>query len=220
MPRAATRSSTRSRAARADVRRTIRPARFGRLRQRDQKRRLRDGQPQRLLAEIGERGRPHALEIAAERRQREITIERSRLADVALDLERPRDLPELGCDCALGPRLDEPRDLHRQGRAARHHVAAHKPLRAGANERAKVDAIVLIKPPVLIGDEHRDVARIDVMRGRRQPPASVGQSEGPEQPAVAIDDDRRAFARGGKIERAEACGVARPGDGRAEARRC
>ena len=69
-------------------------------------------------------------------------------------------------------------------------MAAHKPLRAGANERAKVDAIVLIKPPVLIGDEHGDIAWIDVMRGRRQPPAAVWQSEGPEQPAVAIDDDR------------------------------
>ena len=199
--------------------RAIRPPRFGRLRQRDQQRRLGDGQPQRLLAEIGERGRAHALEIAAERSQREITVERSRLADVALDLERPRDLPELGGDRALGPRLDQPRDLHGQGRAARHHMAAHQPLRAGANERAKVDAVMLIKPPVLIGDEHRDIARIDVMRGRRQPPAAIGQSEGPEQPAVAIDDDRRALARGRKIERAEACGVARPGDGRAEARR-
>ena len=80
-----------------DLRRTIRPARFRRLRQRDQKRGLRDGQPQRLLAEIGERGRSHALEIAAERSQREVTVERSRLADVALDLERSRNLPELGC---------------------------------------------------------------------------------------------------------------------------
>ena len=159
--------------------RTIRPPRLGRLRQRDQQRRLGKGKPQRLLAEVGERGRAHALEIAAERSERDISIERSRLADVALDLERPRNLPELGRDCALGPRLDQPRDLHGQCRAARHHMAAHKPLRAGANESAKVDAIVLIKPPVLIGDEHRDVARIDVMRGRRQPPAPVWQSEGP-----------------------------------------
>ena len=203
-----------------DLRRTIRPARFGRLRQRDQKRRLRDGQPQRLLAEIGERGRAHALEIAAKGSEREITVERSWLADVALDLERARDLPEFGGDRALGPRLDQPRDLHRQGRAAGHHMAARQPLRAGANERAKIDAVVLVKPAVLIGDEHRDVARIDVMRGRRQPPASVGQSERPEQPAVAIDDDRRAFARRGKIERAEACHVARPGGGRAKACRC
>ena len=79
------------------------------------------------------------------------------------------------------------------------------------------ETVMLEKPPVLISDEHRDVARIDVMRGRRQSPASVGQSEGPKQPAIAIDDDRRAFARRGKIERAETCGVTRPGEGRTEA---
>ncbi len=99
-------------------------------------------------------------------------------------------------------------------------MAARQPLRPGANERAKVDAVVLVKPAVLIGDEHRDVARIDVMRRRRQPPAPVGQSERPEQPAVAIDDDRRAFARRGKIERAKARDVVGPGGGRAKACRC
>ena len=98
-------------------------------------------------------------------------------------------------------------------------MAAHQPLRASANERAKVDAVVLIEPAVLIGDQHREIARIDLMRGRRQTPAPVGQSEGPEQPAVAIDDNRRAFARGGKIERAQARRVAAPGEGRARAGR-
>jgi hypothetical protein len=92
--------------------RMIRAACFGRLRQRDQQRSLGQSELQRLFAEIGERGRAHALEIAAERRQREITIEGSRLADGALDLERPRNLPELGADRALGPWLDQPRDLH------------------------------------------------------------------------------------------------------------
>src|SRR6185312_7468455 len=38
----------------------------------------------------------------------------------------------------------------------------------------------------------------------------------PQQPAVAIDDDRRALARRREIERAEACRVARPGARRAE----
>ena len=200
-------------------RRTIGPARFRRLRQRDQKRRLGEGEPQRLLAEIGERGRPHALEIAAERREHEIAVERPLPSDLALDLERARDLAQFGGDRALGPGLDQPRDLHRQGRAPGDHMAAHQPLRAGANEGAKVDPVVLVEAPVLVGDKHRKVARIDVMRGRRQAPAPVRQGERPEQPAVAIDDDRRAFARGGEIERAEARRVALPCDGRAEARR-
>ena len=50
------------------------------------------------------------------------------------------------------------------------------------------------------------------MRRRRKAPAAVGQSEGPQQPAVAVDDDRRALARGQKIDRPEAGDVARPGD--------
>ena len=78
------------------LRRAIRPPRFGRLRQRDEQRRLGDREPQRLLAEIRERRRPHAFEIAAERGDRQIAVEHARLADLALDLKRARDLPELG----------------------------------------------------------------------------------------------------------------------------
>src|ERR1700722_18048664 len=87
--------------------RAIRAACFGRLRQCDQKRSLSDGQPQRLLAEIGERGRAHALEIATERSKREITIERSRLADFALDLARAREPRKVGPDRALVARCTE-----------------------------------------------------------------------------------------------------------------
>ena len=49
-----------------DLGRTIRPSRFRRLRQGDEQRRFTERQPARLLAEIRERGRPHAFEIAAE----------------------------------------------------------------------------------------------------------------------------------------------------------
>ena len=173
--------------------RAIRPPRFRRLRQRDQQRRLGEGELERLLAEIGERRRPHAFEIAAEGSEGEISIERALSADLALDLQRAGDLPEFGGDCALGPRLDQPRDLHSQRRTAGDHMAADQPLRAGANEGANVDAVVLVEPAVLVGDEHREIARIDVVRGRRQAPAPIGQGEGPQQPAVAIDDDRRAL---------------------------
>ena len=69
-------------------------------------------------------------------------------------------------------------------------MAADQPLRAGANEGANVDPVVLVEAAILVGDEHRDVARVDVVRGRRQAPAPIGQGEGPQQPAVAIDDDR------------------------------
>ena len=97
-------------------------------------------------------------------------------------------------------------------------MAAPEPLPGRAQERARVDAAMLIETPVLVGDEHREIARIDVMRRRRQPPASVGQGEGPQQPAVAVDDDGRALARGHEIERPEARFVARPGEGRGDGR--
>ena len=199
------------------LRRAIRPPRFRRLRQGDQQRRFGEGELQRLLAEIGERGRPHPFEIAAEGSEREVSVERALFADLALDLESARDLPELGRERPLRPRLDEPRDLHGERRAAADHAAFDEPLRACADERADVDAVVLIEPPVLIGDEHREIARIDVVRGRGQAPAPVRQCEGPQQSAVAIDDDRRALARGHKIDRPEARRISRPGDARRNA---
>src|SRR5208282_3284563 len=175
-------------------------------------------EPERLLAEPGERGRPHALEIAAEGSERQVAVENAVLADLALDLERARDLPQLDGERPLGPRLDEPRDLHGQGRAAADHVAAREPLRAGADQRADIDAAMAIEAPVLVSDEHGQIARIDLVRGRRQTPTAVGQSERPEQAPVAIDDDRRAVARGCEIERPEARLVAAPADARRQAR--
>ena len=90
-----------------------------------------------------------------------------------------------------------------------------EPLPAGADHRAPVDAVVVIEPPVLVGDQHGEIARIDFVRRRGQAPTPVRQGESPQQPAVAIDDDRRALARGGKIDRPEACRVAIPAAGAA-----
>ena len=47
---------------------------------------------------------------------------------------------------------------------------------------------MLVEPLVLIGDQHLEEERIDVAERHRQPPAAVGGGEGPEQLAVAIDD--------------------------------
>ncbi len=199
------------------LRRAVGPALLRRLRQRDQKRRLGDRQPARLLGEIGERGRAHAFQIAAERRDRHIAVENARLADLMLDLGRPRDLPELGGERALGPRLDQAGDLHGKRRTAGDDMAAKKPLSGRAQKGARIDAAVLIEPPVLIGDQHRKIARVDLMGRRRQAPAPIGQGEGPEQPPLAIDDDGRALARGHEVDRPEARGIARPENRRREA---
>src|SRR4029077_5292300 len=54
------------------AREAVWPAELRRLRQRHQERRLAEGEPPRLLAEIDERRCPHAFEIAAIGREREI----------------------------------------------------------------------------------------------------------------------------------------------------
>ena len=74
---------------------------LGRLRQRDEQRGLADGQPPRLLAEVGERGRAHALDVAAERRQAQ--VEREDLAssrDAARAAARRRSGAAWRCPCA------------------------------------------------------------------------------------------------------------------------
>ena len=41
---------------------------------------------------------------------------------------------------------------------------------------------------VLIGDQHLDELRIDLVEAGREPPAPVGGGEGAQQRAVAVDD--------------------------------
>ena len=194
-------------------------ARFRGLRQRHQQRRLARRQPARLLAEIGERGGPHALEIAAERREHEIAVEHASFTYALLDLPGARHLPKLVNERALVARFDQPRDLHRQRRAAGDDVAARRPLPRGARHRPDIDALMIIEPAVLVADQHREVARIDLARSDGQSPASVGQSEGAQQPPVAIDDDGRTVARSRQIERAEMLQIARTRRGHGERQR-
>ena len=73
----------------------VRPARLGRLGERDEERGLRQVKPARLAAEIGERGRPQPLDVAAIGRAREIEVEDLVFAQSPLDLDRAHDLAEL-----------------------------------------------------------------------------------------------------------------------------
>ena len=210
IPRAATRSSTRARGDARGLGKRVGPARLRRLRQRDEQRRLAERQLARLFAEIGQRSRADAFEIAAEGREREIAVEHARFGEPPLDLPGARHLPELGAEGAIVARFDQPRHLHRQRRSAGDDMAAREPLRRRARHRAPVDAVVLVEAPVLVGEQHREITRIDLAVGRWKAPAPVGQRERAQQPAVAIDDDRRADARGGEIERPEALEIAVP----------
>jgi predicted GNAT superfamily acetyltransferase len=96
-------------------------------------------------------------------------------------------------------------------------VAARDELRRGARHRPPVDAVMGVEAAVLVAEQHGQIARIDLAGGGWQPPAAIGQGEGAQQPAVAVDDDRRAKSRRREVERAEAIDVAVPRDRNAEA---
>ena len=91
-----------------------------------------------------------------------------------------------------------------------------RPLPRRPHQRTAVDAGMAPEARVLISEQHRQIARIDLAGGRRQPPAAVGQGEGAQQPAVAVDDDRRAEPRGSEVERAKAFDIGVPRRGPAE----
>ena len=92
-------------------------------------------------------------------------------------------------------------------------MAARDPLARGARHRAPVDAAMRIEAPVLVGEQHREIARIDFAARGGQAPASVGQGESAQEPPVAIDDDRRADPGRSEIERPQAVEKAVPGRG-------
>ena len=71
----------------------------------------------RLLAEIGQRGGAHAFQIAAERRQRQIERQDLVLGIALFQLHRAHHLEQLAAD-AVAVRLQQPRHLHGQRRAA------------------------------------------------------------------------------------------------------
>jgi hypothetical protein len=64
-------------------------------------------------------------------------------------------------------------------------------LRAGAQKRDRVDAVVGAEALVLVGEQQVEKARIDIVARRRQPPTAFRRGVRSQQPAVAIDHERR-----------------------------
>ena len=178
---------------RATSRMTIEPAAFRRLRQRHQQRRFRQRQPLRLLAEIGDRGGADAFEIAAERRQRQIEIEDLVLGQLPLDLDRAHHLAQLGIDRALAPRLHQPRQLHRDGRAAGDDATAGDELQRGAAQRQRIDAVMRVETPVLVGQQQLEIGRIDAGLAHR--PAAASGRRPSHRRATACRCGRRPWSR-------------------------
>ena len=187
------------------LREAVGPAGFRRLRQRDQERGLAEREPARLFAEISERGRPRPFEIAAIGRERKVEREDLVLAQRRLELNRAQGLPDLGLERSLAPWLEQPRDLHGEGRAARNDVPLAHELVSGAAERERIEAAMRRKALVLIGEERLEIARIDVGPGRGEPPASFAREIGPEQRAVAVENDARDFEIASERRRSVGC---------------
>ncbi len=197
----------------------IRTPRLRRLRQRHEQRGLGGGEPVRLLAEIRERRRAHALDVAAERRQREIERKDLVLGQRPLKRARVHDLAKLRLRTARRIALEQPRHLHGQRRTAGDDVPGNKQLTAGPDQRLPIDAVMQSEAPVLVGDKHREVARIDRLFLHRQPPAAFSRGEWAEQTAAPVE--RRPSMSGSPPDRGLAAGwrqCARP-DGRARSPR-
>ena len=171
----------------------IGPAIFRRLRQRHEQRRFAEREPPRLLAEIGERGRADAFEIAAIRREREIKAEDLVLGERPFELERPHRLPDLGVERAVLARLEQAGDLHGERRAARDDAAMRDELIRRAHDGERIDAVMGEEPLVLIGEQRFEEDRVDLLARGRKPPAAFAGQIGPEQLAVAIEHQRRDF---------------------------
>ena len=175
------------------IRKAIRPAQFRRLRQRDQQCRFRQRKLARLLAEIGERGGADAFQVAAIGCQRQVKRKNLVLAERLFELERARDLAQLGAEAAMLARLQQPRHLHGDGRTAGDDVAVAGELECGTAERQQIDAMMLGKAFVLIGKQQLQKARIDVFLGRRQPPAPLAGGIGAQQLPLTVEHHVRCF---------------------------
>ena len=81
----------------------------------------------------------------------------------------------------------QPRHLHGDGRAARQRAPVAQQQPSGPADRQRIDAVVAAEALVLEGDQHGEVARIDLLHLRRQAPAAVGRRVGAQQPVVAVE---------------------------------
>ena len=172
-------------------------ARFRRLRQGHQQRGLGRGQPPWFLAEVGQRRRPHPLQIAAKGRDLQIQRQNLRLRQPPLQRQGEPDLAEFARHMPGAAILQQPRDLHRQGRSARNDMALRDRLHRRAQQRPGIDAVMLIEPPVLIGDQHLQIGRVHLRRVHPRPPDAIFHREGTQQAAIA----RQHLDRNPKIER-------------------
>ena len=105
------------------VRKAIRAAGLGRLRNGNQQCGLANRQPPRLLAEIGHRGSAHAFQVAAEGCQPQVDAQDLVLRQLPLEGEGEQRLADLARGRAVVLAEQQARDLHGDGGAARDEAA-------------------------------------------------------------------------------------------------
>ena len=71
----------------------------------------------------------------------------------ALELDRAHHLAQLGGERAVGARLEQARDLHGEGRAARDDAAIGEPLQAARAIAERIDAVMRAEALVLVGEQ-------------------------------------------------------------------
>ena len=176
------------------------PPRFRRLRQGDQQGGFGGGQAPRLLAQPRQRGRADSLDIAAIGSEREVELEDLLLGEGLLEPQCVAHLDDLGAQAAVAMGGKQPRHLHGEGRGAGNDPPMRGPLPGGAQDGERVDPRVAVEAGILIGDQHLDEARIDLLQSDRQTPATVGDGKGAEQAARAIQDLARGLQAAGSFQ--------------------
>ena len=88
------------------------------------------------------------------------------------------------------PPFKEARHLHGERRGARDDASVADELISGPQGGQPVDAAMGPEAAILEGEQHGEIARVDVIGLGRQPPAALGCREGSEQISVAVDHRR------------------------------
>ena len=116
-------------------------------------------------------------------------------------------------------RLQQPRQLHRDGGTARDDVTAAHELPGGASHRQRIDAMMPVEALVLIRKQQTQKARVDVLSRNRQPPAALFRRVGAQQAPLAVEHDMGIFEIPGERRRPQRIDPGRAG-GRNDGSRC
>ncbi len=189
----------------------IRAQAAGRLRQDGEQCRLGMRKARSRFPQIRPRCGFDALDRATERRAVEIQGQYLFFRQVHFELKCAQDLAQLAAE-TVRRAVEDARDLHGQGRAARHQPAMHDPLTERARHREWIDAGMRVEPAVLIGEQRFDVERRYILRPDRITPHAIAVRERAQRRAVAREHDRAAAGRVRQRKREQAIERKREGE--------